>query len=130
MEPAEIERIRKRLDTLQAEILGAGDIAVRAEDIGPVPSAADEDEQPFREMDQAIASGRNRARAEQLARIADARRRLAEDPDAFGLCEVCQDEIPPRRLELLPFARRCVNCQTAADSKRSKPVRKKVMDYE
>lgn len=129
MNPDELLRIRQRLDQLQDEVLGAGAVSVRAEDIGPVPSAADEDEAPFREMDQSIASSRNRARAEQLARIAHARQRLEEDPESFGLCEVCGEEIPPRRLELLPFARRCVGCQSESDTRRSGPVRKKVTDY-
>jgi len=129
MTPAEIDRVRRRLTELRAEVEGAGAVSVRAEDIGPVPSAADEDEAPFREMDQSIASSRNRVRAEQLLRIADAERRLDEDPDSFGLCAKCEEEIPPRRLELLPFVRYCVSCQSAAESKSAKPVRKKVMDY-
>ena len=129
MNPAEIARVRMRLDELEAEVLGAGAVSVRADDIGPVPSAADEDEAPFREMDQSIASSRNRARADQLARIADARRRLDDDPDAFGLCEVCEEEIPPRRLALLPFARRCVSCQGAAEARPGRAARRKVTDY-
>lgn len=129
MTPDEIARIRTRLDALEAEIVADGAAVVRAEDIGPVPSAADEDEAPFKEMDQSIASSRNRARAEQLARIADARRRLEDEPDSFGLCEVCQEQIPARRLALLPFVRRCVDCQSAEDEKKARPVRRKVTDY-
>lgn len=129
MTPDEILRIRARLDVLEAELLDAGAVSVRADDIGAVPSAADEDEAPFKEMDQSIASARNRTRADQLGRIADARRRLDVDPEAFGLCQKCEEEIPPRRLELLPFVRRCVACQSAADVRPGKPVRKKVMDY-
>lgn len=129
MTPAEIATIRQRLAVLEAELLEAGAYAVRADDIGAVPSAADQDEAPFKEMDQAIASSRNRARDDQLGRIADARRRLDADPEAFGLCVLCENEIPPRRLALLPFVRRCVACQSAADAPPGKPVRKKVMDY-
>ncbi|MDP2314320.1 MAG: TraR/DksA C4-type zinc finger protein [Pseudomonadota bacterium] len=130
MTPDQIARVRRRLEELRAEVEGAGNIAVRAEDIGPVPSAADEDEAPFREMDQSIASSRNRVRADQLLRIAVAERRLEEDPDSFGLCEKCEEPIPPRRLELLPFVRKCVDCQSAAEVRSSKPVRKKVTDYQ
>lgn len=125
----EILRVRRRLEQLRIEVEGAGNVSVRADDIGPVPSAADEDEAPYREMDQSIASSRNRVRAEQLLRIAQAERRLDEDPESFGLCEKCEEPIPPRRLELLPFVRRCVDCQTAAENKSVKPVRKKVTDY-
>jgi DnaK suppressor protein len=129
MSPDQIDRIRHRLDALQQEVLGAGDALVRADDKGPVASAADDDEAPYLENDQAVASSRNRARAEQLARIADARRRLEEDPEAFGICEKCEDEIPARRLELLPFVRRCVACQSLADTRATRPGRKKVTDY-
>ncbi len=129
MTPDQIARIRARLEELRAEVEGTGAVSVRAEDIGPVPSAADEDEAPYREMDQSIASSRNRVRADQLLRIAHAMRRLEEDPEGFGLCEKCEEAIPPRRLELLPFVRRCVACQSAAETKSGKPVRKKVTDY-
>jgi len=30
----------------------------------------------------------------------------------YGLCEECGDEIPLKRLEILPFAAYCVDCQT------------------
>ncbi|MBO9428442.1 TraR/DksA C4-type zinc finger protein [Sulfitobacter sp. R18_1] len=30
-------------------------------------------------------------------------------------CEDCGEEIPPRRLEVHPGARRCIPCQTAAE---------------
>jgi DnaK suppressor protein len=30
----------------------------------------------------------------------------------FGVCEDCGEEIPPRRLMVLPEARLCANCQT------------------
>jgi DnaK suppressor protein len=130
MTPEQIQRLRDRLDVLHAEVAGAGAASVRAEDAGPVPSAIDEDEAPHREMDQSIASSRNKVRDDQLRRIADARRRLEEDPDEFGLCEACQDEIPFRRLELLPFTRRCVDCAAEGDARRGRPVRRKVTDYE
>jgi DnaK suppressor protein len=129
MTPAEVAQIRARLDALEADVVGAGAVNVRAEELGAVPSAADEDEAPFREMDQSIASARNKARGEQLGRIADARRRLEEDPEGFGLCDQCGEEIPPRRLALLPFVRRCVDCQGEEDDRKARATRKKVTDY-
>jgi len=29
----------------------------------------------------------------------------------FGICEQCEQEIPAKRLDALPWARRCVSCQ-------------------
>jgi DnaK suppressor protein len=43
-----------------------------------------------------------------LARIADG---------SYGYCADCAKEIPPRRLEALPFATLCVNCQSVADKR-------------
>lgn len=35
----------------------------------------------------------------------------------YGLCADCGNSIPPRRLEALPFATLCVNCQSVADKR-------------
>lgn len=33
----------------------------------------------------------------------------------YGLCQICEDPINPRRLDAIPWTRRCIGCQTAAD---------------
>jgi DnaK suppressor protein len=45
------------------------------------------------------------------ARLAGLERALAriDSPD-FGLCSVCEEPIPVKRLMLMPEASRCVNC--------------------
>jgi RNA polymerase-binding protein DksA len=48
--------------------------------------------------------------AEQLEQIEDALERL--DEGRYGQCENCGQEIPPGRLEILPHATLCVNCQS------------------
>lgn len=52
-----------------------------------------------------IASGES----EQLQDIADALKRIAGGN--YGTCESCGDDIPKKRLEVLPAARYCVQCQ-------------------
>ena len=52
----------------------------------------------------------------QLIDIDDALRRLYKEPESFGVCEECGGEISQERLELVPWARRCVKCQEAAES--------------
>ena len=47
--------------------------------------------------------------ARELADIDAALRRIADG--GYGRCEHCADELPPRRLELQPLARYCVDCQ-------------------
>lgn len=37
------------------------------------------------------------------------------DEGSFGSCERCGESISDKRLEALPFARYCINCQRAAE---------------
>lgn len=43
------------------------------------------------------------------------------DDGTYGVCADCHSDIPPRRLEALPFATLCVSCQSLAD-KRSRAI--------
>jgi DnaK suppressor protein len=40
--------------------------------------------------------------------------RIAEG--SYGQCERCEEQIPSKRLDALPWARMCVNCQSAAEA--------------
>ncbi|MDH5185911.1 MAG: TraR/DksA family transcriptional regulator [bacterium] len=35
----------------------------------------------------------------------------------FGICEMCQGNVPKARLEILPYARLCIKCKRKGDSK-------------
>ena len=89
---------------------------------------ADEDEQALSEMLQTLASTRNRDSARELGLIDRALRKLAAEPEEFGVCEDCGDAIPAKRLEVMPFAQYCAECQAALDPKRN-VARTKVTDY-
>jgi DnaK suppressor protein len=110
----ELLRHVERLKALRDEILSAGDEHV-AEEIDPARKV-DEDAAPHDEMSRVIASNRNRARTVELREIEAALRRIAEDPEDFGLCETCSEPIPARRLELLPWVRLCIECQQAREN--------------
>jgi DnaK suppressor protein len=45
-----------------------------------------------------------------LQQIDDALHRL--ETDTYGMCEECEGEIAPGRLEAMPFTRLCVTCQS------------------
>lgn len=45
----------------------------------------------------------------QLALIDEALLRVEDDE--YGLCQNCEKEITPKRLEAIPWARYCLNCQ-------------------
>ncbi|MBB4635754.1 TraR/DksA family transcriptional regulator [Longimicrobium terrae] len=46
-----------------------------------------------------------------LYRLEEALRRLYTDPEGFGICHGCKNEIPFMRLEALPHARYCLDCK-------------------
>jgi DnaK suppressor protein len=114
---------------VRAELLekGAARIEPNRTD-GATTGVADEDAQALSEMLQVLASQRNRGQAELVARIRRARAKLANDPDAFGLCEECEEEIAPKRLALMPYATHCPECQARTEPKRNAP-RRKLTDY-
>ncbi len=45
----------------------------------------------------------------QVVLINEALQRIAEDE--FGVCQNCENDINPKRLDAVPWARYCLNCQ-------------------
>ena len=123
------ERHRQRLLDLKAEILAEGDIDLEPDRQDVTAVGSDEDAQPLTEMSQAIASSRNRNRSGVLARVVAALARLESDPDSFGLCTECDEPIPAKRLELMPYVELCVDCQQAKDGERPKGSRRNLRDF-
>ena len=127
--PVNLEDHKKRLLALKAALLAEGDNAIEpAKDEGVV-SKPDDDAQPLVEMNQVIASSRNRARTEELERVISALARLQQEPDAFGQCIECGEEIAPRRLQLMPYVELCVECQQARDQPRGPTGRRHLRDF-
>jgi DnaK suppressor protein len=127
--PSPADRHRKRLLDLKAEILAAGDVEIEPGRDDTAAVGSDEDAQPLTEMSQAIASSRNRNRSGVLARVVAALARLEADPELFGLCTECEEPIPPKRLELMPYVELCVDCQQAKDGDRPKGPRRHLRDF-
>ena len=54
------------------------------------------------------------AHEQMLSQLAEVERALAKlDEGSYGTCDVCGGEIPPGRLEVHPWAVRCVACAQA-----------------
>ncbi len=53
-------------------------------------------------------------KTELLREVQSALARLSQG--TFGCCEECDRDIPQKRLDALPWARRCVSCQERHDS--------------
>jgi len=120
MTDAQRAALRRRLESLRDEALGKGPVRIEPNrtDVA-VAGVADEDAQALSEMQQVLASKRNQVQAELLGHVTRALERLASDPDLFGLCEECEEEIPWARLETLPYARLCTACQAKRDPQRN-----------
>lgn len=129
MDAATRQLLRDRLVALREELIREGNM-----DIPPARTDAvaqpDEDEAPLTEMTQSIASNRNRERTERLEQIRDALALIDDDPDEYGICETCEEPIPARRLELMPWVSSCVRCQERREQDQHAPGgRKKITDY-
>jgi DnaK suppressor protein len=129
VKPAAAARHRDQLLALRAQLLAAGPARIEPNRRDAATTGVpDEDAQALSEMMQVLASKRNEGQAAQLARIDGALRRLAAAPEDFGLCEECEEPIPPKRLQLMPWATRCAGCQARHDPKLGAP-RRKLTDY-
>jgi len=54
---------------------------------------------------------------QQAHSIQEIRAALARIEDgSYGLCERCEEPIPAKRLDALPYARMCVHCQSAVEA--------------
>jgi DnaK suppressor protein len=119
MTAAQRAAIQQRLLALRDEVLGKAPSRIepnRREDT--TTGVADEDAQALSEMHQVLASKRNQGQADLLARIGRALERMAVEPEFFGLCEDCEEEIPWARLEAVPHATLCAACQEKRDPQR------------
>lgn len=123
---------RKKLETLLKHTIAAlakkQARAIEPSRSDDLDTKVDEDQQPLTEMGQAIASNLNRADAAALVKAKQALARLKNDPDDFGACQDCGDEIALARLEALPYAELCVDCQGKQDVK-GRATRKKLTDF-
>jgi DnaK suppressor protein len=129
MTPKQRQAHRRTLERLRAEIVGEGPAKIEPNRKDPATSGvADEDAQALSEMMQVLASKRNEGRAALVRQIDRALAKLAHAPEDFGLCEVCEEEIAPKRLALVPHATLCVTCQARRDPKLG-GSRKKLTDF-
>jgi DnaK suppressor protein len=129
MTPSQRLAHRRTLERLRAEVLREGAARIEPNRRDPATTGvADEDAQALSEMMQVLASKRNEGKAALLRQIDRALAKLAAAPEDFGLCESCEEEIPARRLALVPHATLCVACQGRRDP-RLGASRKKLTDF-
>jgi DnaK suppressor protein len=109
MTAAERKKFRSILETKQAMLSGSlcsrEEIAIeKAPDTLDAIQLAGEREAAIRNLDRD--SNMLRQIGQSLARIADG---------SYGICQRCEDEISPKRLQALPWAVYCISCQEKVD---------------
>lgn len=127
MNAAQRKVIAKALEDLEKKL--EAKTALKLEPNADAEDRADEDEQPLNEMHQAIASNRNKADIILLNKVRAAQRRLKDDPDDYGNCTHCGDEILAGRMKAMPWADLCVDCQSKKDKRATSSTRKHLTDF-
>lgn len=123
------KQLLKQLEKMRADLTKKGKRKLEPNRTSEEETGANEDEQPLNEMEQAITSNRNRQDAIVLKRVEAALARLAEEPDDFGNCQDCGDEIPDGRLKAMPYAELCVDCQAKRDVPKTTPTRRNLTEF-
>ena len=99
------QQIARQLQERLDELLGR---VARAEDERRMPLSADFDEQASDiEAQDALAALEEVALVE-IRQVKAALQRVRQGN--YGICESCGEEIPPRRLAVVPTAVRCMEC--------------------
>lgn len=128
MNADELKAFQDRLIERKRELIDEGDFLIEPSKRDAV-AKLDEDEAPHTENAQVIASRRNRERAREIAGIEKALRRIELEPDEYGLCQECDEEIGQKRLELMPWVEFCVSCQSKIDDPQKNYRRRHAADY-
>ena len=105
--------LRRRLETERAELLAQLDRS----DTPPAATAttgSGETEHIVSAVETSVQSAVHSQVEARLVEVTDALRRL--EGGRYGICEQCDKEIAPARLEAMPHARLCVTCQRRADA--------------
>jgi DnaK suppressor protein len=105
------EGVRKKLLALRDELVresnaGIGQILNKEDKYNGVSDDGDIADIACRDSLQAATFARHLA---QLRAVEEALLRIAEG--TYGICEDCEEEISVGRLQVIPFALRCVECQ-------------------
>ncbi len=108
------QRLAAKRDALRKKLVDEFDLCrTSSTGVGDVGDAASDGAQ--NEIDSQLASLESR----ELAQIERAIELIREG--SYGICEICERQIPIERLKVLPFAPTCVDCQRKREEFRDNP---------
>jgi DnaK suppressor protein len=101
-----INVFRRMLEEKRQELVAA--LGVKFDSIAKAGRVAEEDQAQM-SHDEYISLTRNKQDYQVLKLVDEALDRIAAGD--YGVCQRCEEQISPRRLEVLPWAKYCVKCQ-------------------
>jgi len=129
MTPEQLKRFRVLIEDRRRALIAEGDLKIEPNRRDEFERPDEDDDQPLNEMEQVITSRRNLVRTQELQKLNAALARITQDPDDFGYCAECDDPIPEKRLELMPWAMLCVACQSILEDPVRRGSRRSLTDY-
>jgi DnaK suppressor protein len=113
MSTKSLEQYRRTLEAKRKELLaGSGD----RDDI-LIENAAEEFDRLQQQLNREVAIRNLDRESTMLKSVQAALARM--DNDSFGVCLRCDEEIPEKRLNAVPWAAYCVKCQEIVDRQRA-----------
>lgn len=103
---------RRMLEEKRQDLLIA--LGVKFDSIAKAGRVAEEDQAQM-SHDEFISLSRNKQDYQALKLVDEALDRITTGD--YGVCQRCEDQISPRRLEVLPWAKYCVRCQERISSR-------------
>ncbi len=113
------EMIKTELEESRAYI----DRATQDQSIGAKESSGDLSSYAFHQADQGSDTNLMEQNVmlmeqerEKIRHLNDALKKISEG--TFGICEICGDLIPEARLEVIPYAKYCMDCKSKEEDKK------------
>lgn len=106
--------LREKRDALRRELLDVIEERLSTDDRDRLLETIEVGDRSVQILDEDVELGVLELRKRELGAIELTLERLSRD--AYGRCEDCEGDIEEARLEIVPFATRCVDCQRATES--------------
>jgi len=107
MNDENLAKFKERLEKLKSDILS---LIHEEDDTHIVREALDDADQTSDMLAREMGSKLSSSHKNNLRKVEEALKRIRER--SYGICIDCGTNIPIKRLEVLPFAELCIDCQT------------------
>ena len=113
MEEEQLQEIRNNLLKMREELLAEADKSYAASQSLGKDGVPDIGDMSSNSYNQEVLMNLSEAQRGRVRDIDAALERI--DQGVYGLCARCEEEISPRRMEVRPFSRYCVDCKSEVE---------------